>query len=142
MNLDMASMNGGGAWGSSLYLVKIILKSSFEHSVIMLKLMQATSFPHLTVSICVHPNEMHLLISCGIILFYQPSNIVLIQIWVPSNPKGAERLPPGIVESESDFYLRRLWGKPSEVSTHHNFSLQHTALFNFLVSAATYLNCY
>ncbi|KAL6547414.1 hypothetical protein OROMI_023135 [Orobanche minor] len=29
-------------------------------------------------------------------------------------PKGAERLPPGIVASESDFYLRRLWGKPNE----------------------------
>ncbi|GAU34275.1 hypothetical protein TSUD_321210 [Trifolium subterraneum] len=36
------------------------------------------------------------------------------KIWVPSNPKGAESLPPGIVEAESDFYLRRLWGKPSE----------------------------
>ncbi|KAL3835614.1 hypothetical protein ACJIZ3_010350 [Penstemon smallii] len=36
------------------------------------------------------------------------------KIWVPSNPKGAERLPPGIIASESDFYLRRLWGKPSE----------------------------
>lgn len=38
----------------------------------------------------------------------------ITKIWVPSNPKGAERLPPGIVASESDFYLRRLWGKPSE----------------------------
>lgn len=36
------------------------------------------------------------------------------KIWVPSNPRGAEILPPGIVVSESDFYLRRLWGKPSE----------------------------
>ncbi|KAF5450225.1 hypothetical protein F2P56_030593 [Juglans regia] len=36
------------------------------------------------------------------------------KIWVPSNPRGAERLPPGIVEAESDFYPRRLWGKPSE----------------------------
>ncbi|KAK6930947.1 Protein of unknown function DUF707 [Dillenia turbinata] len=36
------------------------------------------------------------------------------KIWVPSNPRGAERLPPGIVQAESDFYLRRLWGKPSE----------------------------
>ncbi|KAB5516266.1 hypothetical protein DKX38_026914 [Salix brachista] len=35
-------------------------------------------------------------------------------IWVPTNPRGAERLPPGIVASESDFYLRRLWGLPSE----------------------------
>ncbi|CAA0814099.1 Protein of unknown function (DUF707 [Striga hermonthica] len=38
----------------------------------------------------------------------------LSKIWVLSNPKGAERLPPDIVASESDFYLRRLWGKPSE----------------------------
>ncbi|KAL6351630.1 hypothetical protein AAG906_040984 [Vitis piasezkii] len=36
------------------------------------------------------------------------------KIWAPSNPRGAERLPPGIVAAESDFYLRRLWGKPSE----------------------------
>ncbi|CAN6727118.1 unnamed protein product [Malus baccata var. baccata] len=36
------------------------------------------------------------------------------RIWVPSNPRGAEMLPPGIVAAESDFYLRRLWGKPSE----------------------------
>uniref|UniRef100_A0A7N0U264 Uncharacterized protein n=1 Tax=Kalanchoe fedtschenkoi TaxID=63787 RepID=A0A7N0U264_KALFE len=36
------------------------------------------------------------------------------KIWVPTNPRGAERLPPAFVESESDFYLRRLWGVPSE----------------------------
>ncbi|KAF9603261.1 hypothetical protein IFM89_034594 [Coptis chinensis] len=36
------------------------------------------------------------------------------KIWAPTNPRGTERLPPGIVSSESDFYLRRLWGKPSE----------------------------
>lgn len=36
------------------------------------------------------------------------------KIWIPTNPRGAERLPPNIVASESDFYLRRLWGKPSE----------------------------
>ncbi|KAM7250350.1 hypothetical protein ACFE04_022233 [Oxalis oulophora] len=36
------------------------------------------------------------------------------KIWAPSNPRGAESLPPGIVEAESDFYLRRLWGLPSE----------------------------
>ncbi|KAL6983774.1 hypothetical protein U1Q18_017150 [Sarracenia purpurea var. burkii] len=36
------------------------------------------------------------------------------KIWVPSNPRGAEKLPPAIVAAESDFYLRRLWGKPSE----------------------------
>ncbi|KAL9665212.1 hypothetical protein QQ045_020624 [Rhodiola kirilowii] len=36
------------------------------------------------------------------------------KIWVPSNPRGAERLPPPFVESKSDLYLRRLWGKPTE----------------------------
>ncbi|CAN6476813.1 unnamed protein product [Victoria cruziana] len=36
------------------------------------------------------------------------------KIYVSSNPHGAETLPPGIVVSESDLYLRRLWGKPSE----------------------------
>ncbi|XP_057948782.1 uncharacterized protein LOC131144263 [Malania oleifera] len=36
------------------------------------------------------------------------------KIWVPTNPRGAEMLAPGIVAAESDFYLRRLWGKPSE----------------------------
>ncbi|KAK9104334.1 hypothetical protein Scep_021178 [Stephania cephalantha] len=36
------------------------------------------------------------------------------KIWVPTNPRGAERLPPGIVQSESDLYPRRLFGKPSE----------------------------
>ncbi|KAL5565711.1 hypothetical protein UlMin_028875 [Ulmus minor] len=36
------------------------------------------------------------------------------KIYVPTNPRGAESLPPGILVSESDFYLRRLWGEPSE----------------------------
>ncbi|KAA3464307.1 copii coat assembly sec16 [Gossypium australe] len=36
------------------------------------------------------------------------------QIWIPTNPRGAERLPPGIVAPESDLFLRRLWGLPSE----------------------------
>jgi hypothetical protein len=40
--------------------------------------------------------------------------MLLPQIWVPSNPRGAETLPTGIVEAESDLYLRRLWGLPSE----------------------------
>ena len=41
--------------------------------------------------------------------------LMMMQIWVPTNPRGAERLPPGIVEPESDFNLRRLWGMPNEV---------------------------
>ncbi|KVH90761.1 hypothetical protein Ccrd_007223 [Cynara cardunculus var. scolymus] len=38
----------------------------------------------------------------------------LPKIYVPTNPHGAESLPPAIVVSETDFYLRRLWGEPSE----------------------------
>ncbi|XP_027340914.1 uncharacterized protein LOC113854219 isoform X1 [Abrus precatorius] len=41
-------------------------------------------------------------------------SIRLPKIHVPSNPRGAESLPPGIIVSESDLYLRRLWGEPSE----------------------------
>ncbi|KAJ0911389.1 hypothetical protein HanRHA438_Chr06g0262671 [Helianthus annuus] len=36
------------------------------------------------------------------------------KIWVSSNPRGAERLPPTILAAESDLYPRRLFGKPSE----------------------------
>lgn len=41
--------------------------------------------------------------------------VEILQIWVPSNPRGAERLSPGIIASESDLYPRRLWGLPREV---------------------------
>ncbi|KAG6466324.1 hypothetical protein ZIOFF_075813 [Zingiber officinale] len=40
--------------------------------------------------------------------------VSITKIYVPTNPKGAERLPPEIVVPESDFYLRRLWGNPDE----------------------------
>ncbi|CAH2045377.1 unnamed protein product [Thlaspi arvense] len=42
------------------------------------------------------------------------SDAAFHKIWVPSNPRGAEMLPPSIVEAESDFYLRRLWGLPKD----------------------------
>lgn len=41
-------------------------------------------------------------------------SVTIPKIYVPSNPRGAEMLPPGIVVPESDFYLRRFWGEPSE----------------------------
>ncbi|XP_038717453.1 uncharacterized protein LOC120010718 isoform X1 [Tripterygium wilfordii] len=50
------------------------------------------------------------------------------KIWVTTNPRGAERLPPGIVESESDFYLRRLWGQPNE-----DFTVKPKYLVTFTV---------
>lgn len=43
-----------------------------------------------------------------------PYNYNDTKIWVSTNPRGAERLPPDIVTPESDFYLRRLWGDPNE----------------------------
>ncbi|WOL02455.1 hypothetical protein Cni_G11174 [Canna indica] len=36
------------------------------------------------------------------------------KIYAPTNPRGAERLPPNIIVAESDLYRRRLWGKPDE----------------------------
>ncbi|CAN6842149.1 unnamed protein product [Brassica oleracea] len=36
------------------------------------------------------------------------------EIYVPTNPHGAELLPPGIVVAKTDLYLRRLWGEPNE----------------------------
>ncbi|KAL0461721.1 UNVERIFIED_CONTAM: hypothetical protein Slati_0059700 [Sesamum latifolium] len=36
------------------------------------------------------------------------------KIWVPTNPRGAERLPPGIIVAESDLHICRLWGYPSK----------------------------
>ena len=39
-----------------------------------------------------------------------------LQIYVPTNPRGAESLAPGIVVPESDFHQHRLWGNPDEVT--------------------------
>ncbi|KAK7339614.1 hypothetical protein VNO77_20292 [Canavalia gladiata] len=50
------------------------------------------------------------------------------KIWVPTNPRGAERLPPRIVESQSDLYLRRLWGLP-----HEDLSIKPKYLVTFTV---------
>ncbi|KAH1115374.1 hypothetical protein J1N35_008752 [Gossypium stocksii] len=38
----------------------------------------------------------------------------IYKIYVPTNPHGAETLPPAIVVPETDLYLRRLWGEPSQ----------------------------
>jgi hypothetical protein len=47
---------------------------------------------------------------------------------VAKNPQGAERLPPGIVVSESDLHLRRLWGSPTEVVISLTLNLSHCTL--------------
>lgn len=52
-------------------------------------------------------------------------------IWVPSNPRGAESLPPKIVSSESDLYARRLWGNPSEdLTTKPQYLVAFTVGYN------------
>ncbi|KAG4926839.1 hypothetical protein AAZX31_19G050700 [Glycine max] len=52
------------------------------------------------------------------------------KIWVPTNPRGAERLPPKIVKSESDFYLHRLWGMP-----YQDLSIKPKYLVTFTVGS-------
>ncbi|KAL8153873.1 hypothetical protein V2J09_011633, partial [Rumex salicifolius] len=44
----------------------------------------------------------------------QEKNFNHSSIWIETNPRGAERLPPSIIQSETDFYFRRLWGNPEE----------------------------
>uniref|UniRef100_A0A452XLM7 Uncharacterized protein n=1 Tax=Aegilops tauschii subsp. strangulata TaxID=200361 RepID=A0A452XLM7_AEGTS len=44
----------------------------------------------------------------------EPNTNTTLKIYVPTNPRGAERLAPGIVVPDTDFHLRRLWGDPSE----------------------------
>ncbi|GJM91766.1 hypothetical protein PR202_ga08176 [Eleusine coracana subsp. coracana] len=44
----------------------------------------------------------------------EPSLNTTMKIYVPTNPKGAESLAPGIVVPESDFHQHRLWGNPDE----------------------------
>ncbi|KAL6652989.1 hypothetical protein ACP70R_011914 [Stipagrostis hirtigluma subsp. patula] len=57
------------------------------------------------------------------------------KIYVPTNPKGAERLPPGIVVSETDLYLRRSWCDPSE-----DITSQPRYLVTFTVGVAQKAN--
>ncbi|KAI8531098.1 hypothetical protein RHMOL_Rhmol11G0110800 [Rhododendron molle] len=48
-----------------------------------------------------------------------------MQIWVPTNPGGTERLALGIIVFESDFYLHSLWGLPNELSQNFTILLFH-----------------
>uniref|UniRef100_M4EVF8 Uncharacterized protein n=1 Tax=Brassica campestris TaxID=3711 RepID=M4EVF8_BRACM len=64
-------------------------------------------------------------VTFGILLGLSFTSLWIPKIWVPSNPKGAERLPPGIIASESDLYLRRFWGNPEEFSDNFTIVLFH-----------------
>uniref|UniRef100_A0A453GWA1 Uncharacterized protein n=1 Tax=Aegilops tauschii subsp. strangulata TaxID=200361 RepID=A0A453GWA1_AEGTS len=46
----------------------------------------------------------------------ESSSNTTMKIYVPTNPRGAEMLAPGIIASESDFNAHRLWGDPAEVA--------------------------
>ncbi|KAM7280796.1 hypothetical protein ACFE04_007930 [Oxalis oulophora] len=53
------------------------------------------------------------------------------KMWTPTNPRGAERLPPKIITSESDFNLRRMWGSPSEdITIEPKYLLTFTVGYN------------
>ncbi|KAG6394631.1 hypothetical protein SASPL_145220 [Salvia splendens] len=57
---------------------------------------------------------MKFAVNHSLALIAYPDHRGLASIWVPTNPRGAERLPPGILVAESDLYTRRLWGVPGE----------------------------
>lgn len=53
------------------------------------------------------------------------------KIYVATNPRGAELLPPGIVVPKTDLYLRRLWGDPNEdLKTRPKYLVTFTVGFN------------
>ncbi|KAG6529328.1 hypothetical protein ZIOFF_011525 [Zingiber officinale] len=57
--------------------------------------------------------------------------LLAMNIYVESNPYGAELLPPGIVVAETDLYLRRLWGDPKQdLKTHPKYLVTFTAAFD------------
>jgi hypothetical protein len=100
---------------------------------------------------CLHNLNNTVLVYGKTRVIYSHSYLVLAlfysQIWVPSNPRGAERLPPRIVAAESDLYLRRLWGNPNEVSilqpllyATFNFKLPHM-LHAILYSIPAWPSC-
>lgn len=57
----------------------------------------------------------------AMLIFASDLSCVGFQIFVPTNPRGAKTLPPGIIVPETDYMLRRLWGDPSEVCLQNGF---------------------
>ncbi|GJX46961.1 RNA-directed DNA polymerase, eukaryota [Tanacetum coccineum] len=62
------------------------------------------------------------------ISFHEPEDA---KIWIPTNPRRAERLPPYKVTPESDLYLRRLYGKPSELKQDEMFRKNVACIYVF-----------
>lgn len=90
-----------------LHLTKINLSSSFGHSfnvpIAEIERFSADLDKSLTIDDKSSTKRIEFL-----------GSMKLPKMYVPTNPRGAESLPAGIVVSESDLYLRRLWGEPSE----------------------------
>ncbi|GKE29368.1 lisH domain and HEAT repeat-containing protein KIAA1468 [Tanacetum coccineum] len=60
-----------------------------------------------------HNLDFHILwemvVSSNMDLKINAANLLKAIIWALDNPRGAETLPPGLVECEFDLHLRRLW---------------------------------
>lgn len=76
---------------------------------------------------------MIVILMCLFVFFYWS------QIYVPTNPRGAEPLSPGIVASQSDFYQHRLWGQPSEVLV--NYSEKKVVIWMHFLSWQKAITC-
>ena len=62
-----------------------------------------------------------------------------MQVYVPTNPRGAELLPPGIVVAKTDLYLRRLWGEPNEVCALSNIYFLNIIYMSFKIVKQQFL---
>ncbi|GKB79550.1 armadillo-like helical domain-containing protein, partial [Tanacetum coccineum] len=67
-----------------------------------------------------HNLDFHILwemvVSSNMDLKINAANLLKAIIWALDNPRGAETLPPGLVECEFDLHLRRLWGWSMEIT--------------------------
>ncbi|CAN6840899.1 unnamed protein product [Brassica oleracea] len=68
------------------------------------------SFPSLWITKASLPKTL----LCSVALSQIDSDTAAPTLAIDNSKACAERLPPGIIASESDLYLRRLWGNPEE----------------------------
>ncbi|KAL4367005.1 hypothetical protein GQ457_05G010840 [Hibiscus cannabinus] len=90
------------------YFLGIILPNLSAKINLPTNLIPSTDLPSQTLFDALNYFKANMVVSAPSKQFIRP------KIWIPTNPKGAEVLPPGIVSPTSDIYPRRLWGKPSE----------------------------
>ncbi|KAF3592151.1 hypothetical protein DY000_02023355 [Brassica cretica] len=68
------------------------------------------SFPSLWITKASLPKTL----LCSVALLQIDSDTAAPTLAIDNSKACAERLPPGIIASESDLYLRRFWGNPEE----------------------------